>query len=116
MSSKIDTNKFRKLLLLRQQTIESVKEEGKDAAKTVELDQTRMGRLSRMDALQAQAMQQESNRRREQELQHIHSALQRIAEGEYGFCLECDEEIAEKRLEFDPAATLCIRCAHQQEQ
>ena len=41
----------------------------------------------------------------------IEQALRRIDEGEYGYCLECGEEIAAKRLEIDAAASQCVRCA-----
>ena len=77
----------------------------------VELDQQAVGRLSRMDALQVQAMALETSRRRAAELQRIAAALARIDEGEYGTCLECGEEIAVRRLELAPAAPLCIACA-----
>ncbi|MHA1554164.1 MAG: TraR/DksA family transcriptional regulator [Alphaproteobacteria bacterium] len=77
----------------------------------VELDQQAVGRLSRMDALQVQAMALETSRRRGLELQRIAAALARIDEGEYGYCLECGDEIAARRLEFTPAAPLCIGCA-----
>lgn len=82
-----------------------------EAAKTVELDQSRVGRLSRMDALQAQAMSIESGRRRKQQIENIKAALKRLADDEYGECLECGEEINPQRLEFDPAIPLCIECA-----
>ena len=77
----------------------------------VELDQQAVGRLSRMDALQVQAMALETSRRRGVELRRIATALARIDEGEYGTCLECGEEIAVRRLELAPAAPLCIGCA-----
>ncbi len=82
-----------------------------DDSRPVELDQTRLGRLSRMDALQGQAMAKETERRRRQELERIDQALGRLAEGDYGDCLECGEPIAAKRLMFDPSAALCIACA-----
>ncbi|MCH8167338.1 MAG: TraR/DksA family transcriptional regulator [Proteobacteria bacterium] len=77
----------------------------------VELDQQAVGRLSRMDALQVQAMALETSRRRAVELRRIAAALARIDEGDYGACLECGEEIAVRRLELAPAAPLCIACA-----
>ena len=43
-------------------------------------------------------------------LRNVHAALDRIVEGSYGTCLECDEEITHKRLEAMPWATLCIMC------
>lgn len=86
---------------------------GTEAAAVVELDQTRVGRLSRMDALQGQAMSQERERRRLIQLQKIAAALKRIEHDDYGYCTECGEEIAFKRLEFDPAITLCFSCADE---
>ena len=64
-----------------------------------------------MDALQAQAMSRESQRRRDEMLARIRAAIGRIDRGEYGDCLECGEPIPPGRLEIDPAATLCLGCA-----
>lgn len=105
------TDHFRELLIKRQADLIAIVEAGAEAAQPVELDQARVGRLSRMDALQGQAMSQEACRRREQELVRISKALKRLELGEYGECLNCGEDIAIGRLEIDPAATLCIRCA-----
>lgn len=77
----------------------------------VELDQQSVGRLSRMDAMQGQALAQEADRRRQSRRLALELALRRIDEGEYGDCTECGEPIAVKRLEIDPAAALCISCA-----
>ena len=77
----------------------------------VELDQQSVGRLSRMDAMQVQAMASAQSRRRVAELRRIGAALRRWEEGEFGFCAECGEEIAEGRLELDPATPLCVECA-----
>jgi DnaK suppressor protein len=64
-----------------------------------------------MDALQVQAMAQETSRRRGNELRRITAALARMDEGEFGYCIECGEEIAARRLALDPAAPYCIDCA-----
>ena len=103
-----------KLLALRAE-LESVAESGDDASAVVELDQTKVGRLSRMDAMQAQAMAQASNERREEMLRRIDAALERLESEEYGVCLACNEPINPKRLEFDPTASLCIECAQKAE-
>jgi DnaK suppressor protein len=102
---------FRRQLLQQQQALLGLQATADEAARTVELDQTSVGRLSRMDALQGQAMSQERDRRRQIELQKIAAALRRIERGDYGDCLRCGEAIAIRRLEFDPAAPLCIDCA-----
>lgn len=82
-----------------------------EAAQTVELDQSKVGRLSRMDALQQQAMSKEQNRRRTLQIKKIQAALQRMHQDEYGFCLDCGEAIKVQRLEIDPATPFCIACA-----
>ena len=86
-----------------------------DSADVVELDQSRVGRLSRMDALQAQAMSRETRRRRSEHLGAVRSALARIDSGEYGDCVECGAPIPTGRLDIDPAAALCLACAEASE-
>jgi len=108
-------NEFLELLELRKSTLLDVEKIGKDMAGTVELDQSKVGRLSRMDAMQIQAMSQETNRRRQQELVRIDGAILRIENGEYGECLSCGNEIVEARLRFDPSILFCIDCASRQE-
>ncbi|MDX1711210.1 MAG: TraR/DksA family transcriptional regulator [Rhodovibrionaceae bacterium] len=111
--SDLDLEHIKAKLLARKAELEQLDESSADARKPVELDQTRTGRLSRMDALQGQAMAQATHRRREQELQRIEAALKRIDAGEFGECVHCGEAIAAKRLEFDPTTPLCIDCARQ---
>ena len=77
----------------------------------VELDQTQQGRLSRMDAMQQQAMADETQRRRHVRLVQIDAALARLDDGEYGYCVTCGEEINADRLALDPAIALCLRHA-----
>jgi len=81
-----------------------------DARKPVELDQQSVGRLSRQDALQQQAMANAQEQLRKRELKRIDLALERLDDGEFGYCLNCGEEIAAKRLEIDPLAALCVAC------
>lgn len=85
-------------------------EESAEGRNAVELDQTRVGRLSRMDALQSQAMNNAIAARRKQQLARIEAAFERLEEGEYGYCLGCGEEIAKKRLELDPTIPTCTGC------
>lgn len=82
--------------------------------RAVTLDQTSVGRLSRMDAMQVQAMALATEQKRGVEIRRIEAAIRRIDEGEYGFCLTCGEEIAAKRLAVDPATATCVRCASRQ--
>jgi DnaK suppressor protein len=102
---------FRKSLHALNAEIRAAEAETSCERAPVELDQQAVGRLSRMDALQVQAMALETSRRRKAKLRRITSALARIDEGEFGYCLECGEKIAARRLELNPTAPLCIDCA-----
>jgi RNA polymerase-binding transcription factor len=106
--NQLDT--FRQALKSLKDEIEQLNITSRESADTVVLDQSKVGRLSRMDALQAQQMAQETTRRRLLHLQKIESALHRLDAGEYGYCFICGEEISAARLEFDPASTRCIGC------
>ncbi|MDG2278118.1 MAG: TraR/DksA family transcriptional regulator [Pseudomonadales bacterium] len=82
--------------------------------KPVELDQTAVGRLTRMDAMQAQALAQNVRRRRQQRVMAIAKALLRIDEDEYGYCLSCADTMDPKRLEIDATAEYCVACAEKE--
>lgn len=82
-----------------------------DARDTVELQQDSVGRLSRMDAMQQQAMAQATERRRRAERTRIAAALQRLEECDWGWCTACGEEIAARRLDHDPSVATCLSCA-----
>jgi DnaK suppressor protein len=49
-------------------------------------------------------------------LRNVRAALRRIADGSYGTCLECEEEISQKRLHAMPWATHCITCQEHADQ
>ncbi len=101
------------LLLKMKSELQEQEKTSKEAGKPVELDQTKVGRISRMDAMQAQQIALDASRRRKLKLVKIESAFQRINSGEYGYCLGCDEDIAFRRLMVDPTNTHCIECAEK---
>lgn len=108
-----NTRKQALIALLNQ--YQETAETQEEAAQTVELDQSKVGRLSRMDALQSQAMSKEQQRRAELQVKELKRALVKIDAGDYGNCEACDEQIAEARLEVNPTARYCIKCAELQE-
>jgi len=91
------------------------KEAAVEGTAPVELDQARVGRLSRMDSMQQQAMALEQDRRRDVQLQRIEGAFQRLEKDTYGICVTCNAVIDDKRMEFDPTAFFCSTCAQQRE-
>ncbi|HCF1761200.1 TPA: TraR/DksA family transcriptional regulator [Pseudomonas aeruginosa] len=112
MSDEIDLEHFRDLLQARLAELDSL-ESAAQSRDSIELDQSKVGRLSRMDALQQQAMLDANRFRGRRERLRIEAAFRRIAEGDYGYCAQCDEPIALGRLNFDPATPLCIACANK---
>ena len=84
MSPDIDVVYFRKKLLHLREELLEVEQSGAEAAQIVELDQSRVGRVSRMDAMQDQAMAKQSQQRRGIQLQRIEAALKRLEEGQFG--------------------------------
>jgi DnaK suppressor protein len=107
----IDPDAAREALLTRRDELLALSEISSDSRDAVALDQQSVGRLSRMDAMQAQAMAKANERQRRIELSRIEAALRRIEEDEYGYCQKCGEEIAPERLRVDPAASFCVECA-----
>ena len=112
---KIDVKAYKKRLTGMREEVEKLSEVTEEARQPVQLDQTVIGRLSRMDALQTQAMQLETERRRTVEIQRIDAALKRMDEGEFGYCVSCGINIELKRLENDPTTPTCLDCAELSE-
>jgi DnaK suppressor protein len=108
---KAELENIRQTLIRLEVELHGLKTTSEDNAQPVELDQTSVGRLSRMDAMQAQQMALDSARRRQQELAGVQGALRRIESGEYGICFDCGEEIDVRRLSVAPTSTRCVACA-----
>lgn len=108
------------LLVMQDETLDSLQLVA-NTAQPIKLDQNKVGRLSRMDAIQGQAIAQASTQRQKQKLTLIVKALDRLEKSkgkvltDYGRCEECDEWIAIGRLKVDPMAQCCINCAQKLE-
>lgn len=109
--NKTQLTQLRQQIMARLADIEAENALGRDAQGVVTLDQQSVGRLSRMDALQNQAMAKAQQTRRDAERTRLDAALRRMDEGEYGWCDDCGDDIALARLQLDPAATRCVSCA-----
>jgi len=88
---------------------------GRESAKPVELDQSSVGRVSRIDAIQVQQMAKANLESQKQRLQQVTQALTRIERDTYGDCLRCEEPIAFARLEVKPETPLCRDCQSARE-
>lgn len=106
-----ELTEMRRLLEKTREQLAETDGVSRQSTKTEKLDQCAVGRLSRMDAMQAREMAVETERRRQEKLKAIEAALKRIESGDFGDCRGCDEQIDIRRLRFDPSARYCIRCA-----
>ncbi|MFN3462500.1 MAG: TraR/DksA family transcriptional regulator [Terricaulis sp.] len=106
-----DKDAIRAILHSRLAELDALDQATSEDRKPIELDQTSVGRLSRMDSLQVQAMAAASQSRRIIERRRLEQAVKRLDTDEYGWCLNCGEAIAPQRLEIDPTIAVCVRCA-----
>lgn len=82
-----------------------------EALKPVELDQTAVGRLSRMDSMISQGMAQGLRDRELAKLHLLRDALGRLQAGTYGICSTCGGTVAFERLMVFPESTTCSKCS-----
>ena len=107
----LDTAAIRERLLQQREALAADSKTAADSRAPVQLDQSSVGRLSRMDAMQVQAMAIAMESRRADALRRIDQALARLDAGAYGECVICGETIAPRRLALDPAVATCLECA-----
>lgn len=108
--SDLDLEAIKAALEAEQAELAGLSAAGAEERRPVELDQQSVGRLSRMDAMQVQAMAHATESRRQVRAQRIKAALARIEADEYGYCVECGDEIPAARLEIDPTTPRCVQC------
>jgi DnaK suppressor protein len=102
--------KYKKLIELQLENLGFDDALGRDSQKTVELDQQSVGRLSRIDALQSQAMAQAQQRRRNKLTALLQATMSRLNNEEFGYCEDCGDEIEEARLLANPVVIKCMSC------
>lgn len=102
-------------LLALKEELEAALRGTRESAKTVELDQQSVGRLSRMDAMQQQAMAKANQSAQETRLQQVQAALRWVESGEYGLCRSCEDDIGYRRLKARPETPMCLNCQRERE-
>lgn len=106
----IDLTYFRNRIVEGLVNVKAAIAEANSASATVMLDQSSVGRLSRMDAMQQQAIAQGIRERQEMQKAKLEAALARIDSGSFGACCECGEPVEAERLALDPSVVFCLTC------
>ncbi len=101
---------FRRILEEERARLSSARDQARASAAVVELDQTSVGRVSRVDALQQQALAKGLLARLETRERRIEAALARIEAGTFGQCCECGVALDQRLLLSDPTALFCAEC------
>ena len=119
MTSELSQTEIQDLQHLIQLDIDKLKLQlsiNAEATAPVQLDQTSVGRLSRIDAIQQQHMASSTRQLAQERLKRLIRALNAIKENDYGYCQHCDQGIAVKRLQVQPEAALCLSCQQLKDQ
>ena len=81
------------------------------AQEQIELDQTRVGRLARMDAVQHHAIAQAQGARAMKQLKLLELLLSKVEDEDFGECHSCGDDIPVGRLLIRPESLRCVECA-----
>lgn len=105
-----------KLLLIQEKYQEleaSYAEDSVEEGESEILNQTSVGRLSLMEAMEKQKTLLNESRQREMLAEKIEGGLRRIENGSYGNCFYCEEAIGFSRLQANPTHTRCKKCVKE---
>lgn len=111
----LDFGAFRRRLEADLARLDEALSQASDSTSTVTLDQSSVGWLSRMDAMQQQAMAQAMEQRLLVQKRKLKAALDRIESGTFGLCCQCESDLEPERLGSDPAAVFCEVCLLERE-
>ena len=98
-----------KLEELKTELEAGIKSNTEDSA-IVSMEQS-IGRIARMEAIYSQQTSMELKQRQRDRLKAVIRALDKIEDGRYGICARCKTPINEERLEIQPEAGICVKCA-----
>lgn len=106
--------RFKAKLETRAREIRATIERSSDQTAAVKPDSA-IGRLTRVDAVQAGYISEALRREMKAEMARIERALRSIDEGTFGMCRSCGAVLSDARLDAKPDATLCVQCAAKRE-
>jgi len=104
------------LLQFNKAKLEQQLRDSESATGVVILDQSSVGRVSRVDALQQQSMAVSTRTKAKASLRKVLKALKRLNTEDFGYCGQCDEPIELNRLKVQPQANHCLKCQDQLDQ
>ncbi len=101
---------IRKKILSEIKKTEKLIGEYKEMTRPVEPD-CAIGRISRMDAINNQAVTQAALRTAEDKLKKLNIVLSNIGDKDFGLCLKCRKPIPLGRILVRPESLYCVNCA-----
>lgn len=70
-----------------------------------------IGRVSRMDAINNNSINQAALRKNEEKLKSLKYMLSKIDDTDFGLCERCKQPIPLQRLLFMPQSRFCVKCS-----
>ena len=107
----LDREKLRVAISTKITELQIVVQSDASSSGNIELDQMRVGRLTRMDAVQHHAIAQVQMDRAAKQLILLQILFSKVDEETFGECHCCGEDIAIGRLLVRPESLRCIECA-----
>ena len=107
----MDKKAFKKKIEAEIQSLEEMLPKLEQSAKPVELDQSSVGRVSRIDALGNQAISEQALAKAQTKVKALKGVLEHIDDEDFGDCVVCGQPIPEKRLLVMPEHMVCVKCA-----
>ena len=100
-----DVSEFRTLLMAKREEIVGQSRRREDIWIVQSNEQIETVQLAGQREFAARTLERQTKN-----LTQIDAALKRIGRGEFGICLDCEEEISPKRLAAVPWAGYCLHC------
>lgn len=103
--NQVDLDKYKALLLAKHEEIVGKSRRREDIWIVPTNEQIEMVQLAGEREFAVRALEHQSK-----SLTQINRAIERIEDGEFGICLDCEEPISPKRLAVVPWAAYCLHC------
>ncbi len=105
-----DKNEIKEKIIVEIEITEKRISEYKELTKPIAPD-CAVGRVSRMDAINNNSINQAALRKNEEKLKNLNYMLSKINDDDFGLCAKCKQEIPFQRLLIIPQSRFCVNCS-----
>jgi DnaK suppressor protein len=110
-----EKKRFRNKLLEKRADLVSVVQKTEDYGRQVDSEAEGMDLADKASSSYTKEFMFNKSDGDRQLLQEVVDALRRLDEGDFGKCMNCEEEVEQKRLEAVPWSPFCLSCQEEAE-